>query len=87
MNYHKSVLLKEAVDTLAVKKGQKYIDATLGGGGHAREIINRGGIVLGIDVDQEAIDYVKENFKFEILNFKFSGISNLILVVGLKGFG
>ena len=69
-NFHTSVLLKETVDLLQVSKGKKYIDATLGGGGHTKEIIKRGGIVLGIDVDEEAIKYVSENFKFEILNFK-----------------
>jgi 16S rRNA (cytosine1402-N4)-methyltransferase len=34
-----------------------YIDATYGGGGHTSEIIKRGGKVLGIDQDQESIDY------------------------------
>ncbi len=69
-NYHKSVLLQEAIDGLNVCPGLKYIDATLGGGGHSLAIIERGGIVLGLDVDQDSIDYVQENFKFEILNLK-----------------
>ena len=56
--YHTSVLLQEAIDALDIQKNKKYIDATLGGGGHAKEIIKRGGNVLGIDTDQEAIDYV-----------------------------
>lgn len=70
MIYHKSVLLHEAVDGLQIKRGHLYIDATLGGAGHSLEIIKRGGIVLGLDVDEEAIEYAKKNFKFEILNFK-----------------
>lgn len=68
MNYHISVLLKEAIDGLAVKSGQKYIDATLGGGGHTEEIINLGGKVLGIDADQDAIDFVSEKLKQSIEN-------------------
>ena len=68
--YHISVLLQEIVDGLKVRPGLKYIDATLGGGGHAREIISRGGIVLGLDVDQDAIDFVGKNSKFEIRNSK-----------------
>ena len=71
-NFHTSVLLKETIDFLQVKKGGKYIDATLGGGGHTLEIIKRGGIVLGIDFDQEALDYVERNFKFQISNFKLT---------------
>ncbi len=61
--YHTSVLLKESISLLQVKKGEKYIDATLGGGGHAEEILNRGGIVLGIDIDQDAIEYVEKSGK------------------------
>ena len=53
--FHKPVLLKEAIEFLAVKSGEKYIDATLGGGGHTEAILKSGGILLGIDCDPEAI--------------------------------
>lgn len=62
-DFHVSVLLKESIEYLDVKKDGKYIDATLGGGGHTLEILKRGGKVLGIDVDQDAIDYVREKIK------------------------
>ena len=52
---HVPVLLKEAVDGLAVKKGGRYVDGTFGRGGHAREIVRRGGEVLGIDRDDAAV--------------------------------
>ena len=65
-SFHTSVLLKETIDFLQVKKGEQYIDATLGGGGHTREILSRGGIVLGIDCDEEAIEYVRKNLEFRI---------------------
>jgi len=55
--YHIPALLKEAIDLLEVKPGEKYIDATLGGGGHSLEIVKRGGFLLGIDQDPEAIEY------------------------------
>jgi 16S rRNA (cytosine1402-N4)-methyltransferase len=57
--YHISVLPEEVLSFLAVSAGKKYIDATLGGGGHTEAILERGGRVLGIDADQEAIEYVK----------------------------
>lgn len=55
MTYHNPVLATVAVDWLDVKPGEKYIDATLGGGTHTSEIIRRGGKVLGLDQDLEAI--------------------------------
>lgn len=62
---HIPVLLKEAIDYLRVEESAKYIDATAGGGGHTSEIIKRGGIVLCIDQDQEAIEHLKDKFKDE----------------------
>lgn len=57
--YHISVLLHEAIDALQVRAGERYIDGTLGGGGHTRLILAKSGIVLGIDQDQDALDYVQ----------------------------
>ncbi len=65
-SYHTSVLLQEVVTFLGVREGGRYIDGTFGGGGHAAEIFRRGGIVLGIDMDQDALRYGKENFKSQI---------------------
>lgn len=62
-DYHTSVLLQEALAFLDIKPGKKYIDATLGGGGHTREILALGGEVLGIDQDPEALEYVLGNTK------------------------
>ena len=45
---HVPVLLKEAVDGLAVRKGGRYVDGTFGRGGHSREIVRRGGEVLAL---------------------------------------
>lgn len=55
--YHQSVLLQSICTLLAVSKGKKYIDATCGGGGHAVEIAARGGQVLGLDQDPDAVKY------------------------------
>lgn len=79
-SYHTPVLLKEVISYLRIQKGEKYLDATLGGGGHTLEILKLGGKVLGIDVDQEAIDYVKENIKYQ--RSKIKDGEDLILVKG-----
>ena len=52
---HMPVLLNETVDALRVIRGGRYVDGTLGRAGHTREIIARGGVVLGIDRDDQAI--------------------------------
>ena len=55
MESHVPVLLEESMEALAVKPGGRYVDGTFGRGGHAREIARRGGEVLGIDRDDEAV--------------------------------
>ncbi|WP_347240258.1 16S rRNA (cytosine(1402)-N(4))-methyltransferase RsmH [Thermus sp.] len=52
---HIPVLYQEALDFLRVEPGKVYVDATLGGAGHARGILERGGLVLGLDQDPEAV--------------------------------
>ena len=59
MEKHVPVLLKETIDALAVKDGGRYVDGTLGRAGHTREILGRGGRVLGIDRDEQALKEVK----------------------------
>ncbi len=58
MFFHKSVLFQEALEGLDIKPGEKYIDATLGGGGHTKGILDAGAIVLGIDQDSKAREFV-----------------------------
>ena len=57
---HIPVMLKEAVDALNVKAGGVYVDGTLGRAGHAAEILKRGGSVVGIDRDEDALRAVEE---------------------------
>ena len=55
---HTSVLLYETVDGLNVRPNGIYVDATLGGGGHAAEVCRRlsdKGRLIGIDQDADAI--------------------------------
>lgn len=65
-NFHKSILINEVLEFLQVKAGSKYIDVTIGGGGHTSEILAKGGRVLGIDWDFDAIEFLKNEFATEI---------------------
>ncbi len=63
---HTSVLLEETVDGLRVKPDGIYVDATLGGGGHAHEILKRlgdKGKLVGIDQDGAAIEAASERLR------------------------
>ncbi len=60
---HVSVLLKEAIDGLNIKKDGIYIDCTAGGGGHSLEIVKAGGKLVCFDRDLDAIAAVKERLR------------------------
>ena len=62
---HVPVLLKEAIDFLAVRRGGTYIDATVGLGGHSYEIAKRLGApghLIGLDKDPAALAIARERF-------------------------
>lgn len=62
---HVPVLPDEVLKFLQPRAGGRYIDGTLGGGGHAGMVLDRiapGGRVLGIDTDSEALARVRERF-------------------------
>ena len=62
---HIPVLIEEVMVLLRCEPGRTYIDATLGGGGHASEILRRtapDGILIGLDWDEEAISKARKAF-------------------------
>jgi 16S rRNA (cytosine1402-N4)-methyltransferase len=74
---HVPVLLKEAIDFLAVRRGGTYIDATVGLGGHSYEIAKRLGApghLIGLDKDPAALGIAREKLV----------VSRSSLVVGEK---
>ena len=76
MKYHRPVLLQKTIEFLDPARGKLFIDATVGGGGHAFELLKRGRKVLGIDRDPEAIKHIKKSQKLKAKSQK------LVLVCG-----
>lgn len=62
---HVSVLLEECIEGLNIKKDGVYVDGTMGGAGHSKEIIKRAdkGKLIGIDQDMNAINKSREVLK------------------------
>lgn len=63
---HRSVMLEQVIELLQPRSGGRYVDLTLGTGGHARRILEASspdGLVLGLDRDPDVIRRAKENLK------------------------
>lgn len=68
--FHEPVLVSEVIEYLAPGDGKVMVDATIGGGGHARAVLDRpgagGGMIeklIGIDLDPEALDFAAGRLK------------------------
>lgn len=63
---HTPVMLNECIEGLNINPDGIYVDGTLGGAGHSKEIAKRlspKGLLIGIDRDEEALKAAKENLK------------------------
>ncbi len=80
---HITVLLDEAVEVLNIKEGDVVVDATLGAGGHTLKLLEKvgeSGKVIGIDLDQQAIEEFEKKIKKIDLQNKTILTNRLILV-------
>jgi 16S rRNA (cytosine1402-N4)-methyltransferase len=85
VEYHKPVMKAECLHYLDIQPGRVYVDCTLGGGGHSLAILQKGGLVIGIDQDKDAIikaqsvceDYIKSG-AMEIHHANFRQINQVI---------
>ncbi len=81
---HKTVLLKEAIDGLALAPDYTVVDATFGSGGHAREIIrmlDERGTYIGIDADKTALEgqtFKEAKCTIHLVNDNFENITEIL---------
>ena len=90
-DYHKPVLVREILTLLDPREGGVLLDATLGGGGHAAELLEHlgpGGLLIGIDRDPEAIEHASENLKrfgdrARLIQGNFRDIDSILASAGI----
>lgn len=89
---HYSVLLQETIDNLNIKQDGIYVDGTLGGGGHALEVVKRlsaKGRFYGIDQDAAAIEAAGERLKehadkVTIIRSNYANMKRVLLEQGVS---
>lgn len=86
--YHESVLLKETVGHLMPAAGRLIVDGTLGGGGHAEELLEKGARVIGLDQDPDAIAYAMRRLagagdRFTAIPGSFEKVDELLDGLGI----
>lgn len=90
---HTSVLLEETIEGLNIKPGGIYVDGTLGGGGHSREIAARlgeNGRLIGIDQDEAAIEAAGKRLsefgdKVSIVRSNYRNTKAVLASLGITG--
>lgn len=91
MNFnHRSVLLKESIDSLHIQPDGVYMDGTAGGGGHSAAILEKlgeHGKLIAVDQDPDALQVLRERFgnnqNVIIIKNNFSNIKNILKEAGV----
>ena len=84
--YHIPALLHESINGLAIKSDGTYVDATFGGGGHSRAILERlgeKGRLIGMDQDMDAWQNRLEDGRFTFAHGNFAYIKNFLRYYGV----
>lgn len=79
--YHIPVLLQEAIEGLAIQPSGIYVDCTLGGGGHARAILERlaeDGRLVAFDQDEDAMANLPEDSRVLFVPQNFRHLSRFL---------
>ena len=85
--YHIPVMLQEAVDALQVDPAGIYVDCTFGGGGHAREILNRlgpKGRLVAFDQDADARRNIPDDERLLFIPQNFRHLARFLRVNNIR---
>lgn len=86
--YHVPVMLHEAVDGMNIQPGGIYVDLTLGGAGHSKEILARmdeNAHLFGFDQDEDAEQNIPADERFTFVRSNFRYLSNFMRYHGVDG--
>ena len=86
--YHIPALLAESMDGLGIKSDGIYVDATFGGGGHSRAILERlgpDGHLIGMDQDIDAWNNRLDDNRFTFAHGNFAYLKNFVRYYGFNG--
>lgn len=86
--YHIPALLPETLEALAIKPGGIYVDATFGGGGHSRAIVehlDNQGHLYSFDQDDQAVERAFTDSRFTIVYSNFRFLKNFMRYYGVEG--
>lgn len=81
MTYHKPVLLSESVAGLDIKPASIYVDATFGGGGHSKEILNQldsNSKLFAFDQDEDAQRNAINDDRFTLIPHNFKHLKRFL---------
>lgn len=84
---HLPVLTSQALEYLSIRPGGTYVDATFGGGGHSRAILERlrGGRLVAIDADPQAPERASDivDPSFSLVTDNFRNLSDILAQRGI----
>lgn len=88
--YHIPALLPECLEALDIKPGGIYVDATYGGGGHSRAIVEcldavKGGHLYSFDQDSDAVERAMKDERFTMVYSNFRFITNFMRYYDVDG--
>ncbi len=86
--YHVPVMLHETVDGMNIQPGGIYVDLTLGGAGHSKEILARmdgEARLFGFDQDEDAEQNIPADERFTFVRSNFRYLSNFMRYHGVDG--
>ena len=86
MNYHNPVMLKECINGLNIKPNGVYVDATFGGGGHSKAILDNlsDGKLYSFDQDLDVNQNLFQDKRFKFIKSNFRYIKKFLKVEGIE---
>ena len=85
--FHNPVLLNEAIQGLKISPNGVYVDATFGGGGHSKsilEMLNKEGRLLSFDQDEDTYENKINDSRFKFISANFNYLSQYLKYYGVE---